>query len=246
MLSVRRGTHHDDNDCTVTLASDAVRVEWQGRVVTEYAVSAFAQDYALRLTMLGAPPELIEDALHMALDELAHARDATAVADAAGADGTRVFDPFTFTHEHDAHPALHVAFAAVPSLCLGEILALRVIHHLRASTTVHAAQTALDRVIADEPRHAALGWATIDWLLDSPYADDVRAGVERELPRWFATLRASYAGPVPQPHLAQVSDEDRAWGLAPVEEYAKIFEETVERDWLPRLARRGITVSSRP
>ena len=71
---------------------------------------------------------------------------------------------------------------------------------------------ALDRVIADEPRHTALGWETLDWLLEFPQADVGRDTVVRELPRWIEVLRGSFAGPHPQPHLATVTAEDCAWG----------------------------------
>ena len=226
-----------------TEASAAVRIEWQRRVATEYAVCALAQEFARRLTMFGAPPELIEQALVMALDELEHARGAVVVAAAARADGVVVFDPEAFVVESADDPAVNIAVAAVSSLCLGETLALRVVHHLRENARIVEAQQALDRVIADEPRHAALGWETLDWLLDLPQGDVVGEVVERELPRWIGTLRRSFAGLEPEPHLAALTDDDLTWGLAPVSDYRALFEETVERDWKPRLERRGFVVA---
>lgn len=224
-------------------ASDAVRIEWQRRVATEYAVCAFAQDFARRLTMFGAPSELIEQALTMALDELEHARHAVEVAAAAGAEGAVVFDPSAFAVETAEDPAVNIAVAAVSSLCLGETLALRVVHRLRSNARVTEAQRALDRVIADEPRHAALGWETLDWLLDLPQGEIVGLAVERELPRWRAELQASFAGPHSEPHLIDLTGDDLSWGLAPVSDYRAIFDETVERDWKPRLARRGFSLA---
>jgi len=224
-------------------ASEAARIDWPRRVATEYAVSAFAQDLALRLTMFGAPATFIEQALHMALDELAHATDAAAVSAAAGATTTPVFDPATFAYEREADPAFDIAVAVVPSLCLGEVLALRIIHHERAGAREPVVVAALDRVVHDEPRHAALGWQALDWLLDSPRGADVHAYVARRLPAWVEQLRRDYAGEAPLPHLAAVTDEDRAWGIAPVGEIHDIFHTTVERDWLPRLARRGFALN---
>jgi hypothetical protein len=40
-----------------------------------------------------------------------------------------------------------------------------------------------------------------------------------------------------------MSAEERAWGLAPPREYAEILARTVERDWIPRFAARGIKVN---
>ena len=224
-------------------ASDAVRIEWQRRIATEYAVCAFAQEFARRLTMFGSPPELIERALVMALDELEHARGAVVVAAAARAKGAVIFDPEEFAVESALDPAVNIAVATVSSLCLGETLALRMVHELRENARVVEAQQALDRVIADEPRHAALGWETLDWLLGLPQGDVVGEVVERELPRWIATLRGSFAGPEPEPHLTDLTEDDLAWGLAPVDDYRVWFEETVERDWKPRLARRGFAIA---
>jgi hypothetical protein len=223
-------------------ASATVRTEWQNRVAAEYSVSLLAQDYAQRLTMFGAPPELIEQALNMALDELAHARHAAAVCDVADARGDIVFDPTSYAIESANEPAVHLVVVAMPNLCLGESLALRMVHRLRQNALVPEACAALDRVIADEPRHTALGWETLDWLLELPQADLVRESVVRELPRWLEILRGSFAGPHPQPHLTTVTEEDSAWGLAPVEDYRVVFDETVERDWKPRLARRGFAL----
>jgi hypothetical protein len=101
---------------------------------------------------------------------------------------------------------------------------------------------AIDRVLDDEPRHAALGWTTLDWLLDLPQGDDVGDLVERGLPGWVDAIRASFTGDRPEPHLVDVTDADRAWGVAPATEFKAIFETTVERDWTPRLARRGFTL----
>jgi hypothetical protein len=224
-------------------ASATVRTEWQNRVAAEYSVSLLAQDYAQRLTMFGAPPELIEQALHMALDELAHARHAAAVCEVAQARGDVVFDPATYAIESASDAAVNVAVVAVPNLCLGESLALRMVHRLRENALVPEACAALDRVIADEPRHTALGWETLDWLLELPQADVVHDAVTRELPRWLDILRASFAGPHPRPHLATVSDEDCTWGLARIEDYRVVFDETMERDWKPRLARRGFALA---
>ena len=220
--------------------SDAVRIDWQRRVAAEYAVSAFAQDLALRLTMFGAPADLIEQTLTMALDELAHATGAAEVAAKAGATGSSVFDPSDYLYETDADPALHIVVAAMPSLCLGETLALRIVRHMHAGARVPVARAALDRVVRDEPRHAALGWEMLDWLLDSSHGSAVRACVERELPRWSEQLHAGFAGEHPEPHLLDLTDDDRAWGLTPVDEVRTNYATTVERAWLPRLHRRGL------
>ena len=149
------------------------------RVATEYAVSAFAQDLALRFTMFGAPSTFIEQALQMALDELAHATDAAAVAAKAGARPEHRYSiPTCSSTNASSIPRSTSRSRSCPSLCLGEVLALRIVHHERAGAREPVVVAALDRIVRDEPRHAALGWQTLDWLLASPHAAN-RARVRR-------------------------------------------------------------------
>jgi len=222
-------------------ASPAVRLEWQRRVVAEYAVCLSAQELAQRLTRFGSPPELIGGALEMALDELEHARLARGVCDAAGARGAVEFDPGAFLFESDVDRTAHIAVALVPNLCLGEVLATRINHRLRANARRPPARNALGRVAADEPRHAALGWAILDWLLTLEGSGEVRAAVSRHLPGWTASLRHSFASEGALPHLQDLTDDDLAWGLARPGDYEAVFEQTVARDLAPRLARRGFS-----
>jgi hypothetical protein len=37
-----------------------------------------------------------------------------------------------------------------------------------------------------------------------------------------------------------ITDDDRAWGLAPADDYAQILRRTFDRDYLPRFMARGI------
>ena len=73
-------------------------------------------EFARRLTMFGSPPELIERALVMALDELIMAT--VVVTTAANAIGAVIFDPEEFVVESAVDPAVNIAVATVSSLCL--------------------------------------------------------------------------------------------------------------------------------
>ena len=83
----------------------------------------------------------------------------------------------------------------------------------------------------------------LDWLLDQPYGDRVHAYVESVAPRWIASLEASFAGPNPQPHLLNVTEEDRQWGLAPIQEIHAIFHTTVARGLAFPVWRRALRFS---
>lgn len=55
-------------------------------------------------------------------------------------------------------------------------------------------------------------------------------------------IRALYAPGAGPMRRAAFADSDRAWGLIPLEEYARAVEETFERDYTPRFAAHGVKV----
>ncbi len=254
--SARRSRHHRaavDVDITadrtvgvehlVSLVrmSSAAAVEWQRRVAAEYAICWLSQEVAQRLTLIGAPPELIHDALVMALDELEHARLAATVAAALGVRQPSVFDPDAFIVEQAPTAAANLAVVIVPSLCLGETLAIR-LNQLQYGKAEHVeARQALARAAADEPRHAALGWAILDLLLDNDPTGEARPTIAQRLPRWIASLRAMFDAEHALPHLTELAPADVAWGLADPEESEAAMTRVAEQAWQPRLARRGFT-----
>ena len=96
----------------------------------------------------------------------------------------------------------------------------------------------------DEPRHAALGWQTLDWVLDSVHRERLHAFVAPELSRWTGSLRGSFAGEHAAAHLVGITEADREWGLAYVDDVREVLATTVVRDWGPCLARRGFTLAA--
>jgi hypothetical protein len=114
--------------------------------------------------------------------------------------------------------------------------------HLREPCTQPTAKAALDRILRDEVRHRDFGWDLLDWLLTID--DDVAARVTAALPDMFADLERSYGAgnEAVAADTGSMSDDDRAWGLAPPREYAEILARTFERDWVPRFAARDIVV----
>lgn len=201
---------------------------------------AMAQDFSRRLTWIGAPASLIEGALVMALDELEHGVAAQEVLESTGSSELVNFDPASFKLYRSDDPTVDLALMAVSNLCLGETLAVRVSRGLRDNAVVGSAALALDRVVTDEPRHAALGWQTLDWLLGGPEEEKVRRTITDHLPSWICDYRQAFAGVEVEPHLRNLRSQDLEWGLASPEFHREAFERTLVRDWAPRLARRGI------
>lgn len=222
-----------------TPASDLVRAEWRARIAAEYGSAAITQHLVLWLIQLGAPPDVIDDGLRIVKDELEHARLSHEVYAAAGGGAPPALDrdALGLVRRPDVPLELDVLRNAVQVFALGETVAVPLFKHLRAQCTVAAARAALDRILRDEVRHRDFGWTLLDWLATTPLAGELPQLVVADLPVMFAQLERSYGDPGGAPAL---SAGDRAWGLAPVDEYAAILRRTFERDYLPRFTARGI------
>ncbi|MFT3775642.1 MAG: hypothetical protein QM820_60620 [Minicystis sp.] len=139
--------------------------------------------------------------------------------------------------EHD------VLRAGVEIFCLNETVAVPLFRALRASARVPVARHTLDQVLRDEVRHRDFGWLLLDWLLTLPSAPRLRAILDAELPLMLARVRANYTPP-PGADPAELTDDERAWGLMPSADYGEILLRAVERDYVPRFAKRGIDATA--
>jgi hypothetical protein len=230
-------------------ATDRVREEWRARIAAEYTSAAITQHLVLWLIQAGAPPDVIEQGLVIVGDELVHSRMSHEVYVAAG--GTL---PPSIVREHlglarSAESGVHslehdILGVAVRVFCLGETVAVPLFRHLRERCTVPVARESLDRILRDEVRHRDFGWDLLDWLCASPIADEVAPRVAAALPAMFGELEQSYGvgNPVIASDDGGMTEVERAWGLAPPREYAEILAATVEKDYRPRFAARGVVI----
>jgi hypothetical protein len=222
-----------------------VRHEWRARIAAEYTSAAIAQQVTLWLIQAGAPPDLIDAGLAIVKDELEHSRLSHEVYVAAG--GT---EPPALVREQlglerrSQVLELDLLAAIVQVFCLGETVAVPLFRHLREPCTEPAAREALDRILRDEVRHRDFGWDTLDWLFTTTIADQIIAWVTEQWPAMRAELVRSYGtdNPVVAADRAELAAVEVAWGLAPPRDYATILERTVEKDYRPRFASRGINI----
>jgi hypothetical protein len=218
--------------------SDRVRAEWRARIAAEYTSAAVTQHLTLWLIQAGAPPDLIDAGLTIVADELVHSRLSHEVYTAAGGNQPPAIDrdalALARTSERLDHDILRVA---VRVFCLGETVAVPLFKHMRERCTVAVARDALDRILRDEVRHRDFGWDLLDWL-DQP------ALVAPQLPAMLAELAATYGtdNPAVSGDDGQITDDDRAWGLAPPRDYAHILARTIDKDFRPRFAARNIAI----
>lgn len=218
-----------------------VREEWRARIAAEYTSAAITQHLVLWLIQAGAPPDLIDAGLAIVADELAHSRLSHEVYEAAGGEAPPALERDALGLRRAEEVLEHdVLRACVRVFCLGETVAVPLFRHLRERCTEAAARAALDRILRDEVRHRDFGWDLLDWLITLD--EDTPARVTAALPGMLAELEVSYgaANDAVAADDGAMPDAERAWGLAPPREYAEILARTVERDFAPRFAARGI------
>jgi hypothetical protein len=222
-------------------ASERVRAEWRARIAAEYGSAAITQHLVLWLIQLGAPPDVIDDGLRIVKDELEHSRlsHETYLAAGGGPPAALDRDNLGLVRRPDIELELDVLRAGLQVFALGETVAVPLFKHLRDRCTAAPARAALDRILRDEVRHRDFGWTLLDWLATTPLAAELPRLVAAELPLMFRVLEHNY-GDAGTGLAVAITDDDRAWGLAPANEYADVLRRTFDRDYLPRFTARGI------
>jgi hypothetical protein len=226
-------------------ATERVRQEWRARIAAEYTSAAITQQLVLWLIQAGAPPDLIEAGLAIVNDELVHSRMSFEVYTEAGGTQPPAIDrtQLCIARETDVLE-LDILRSAVRVFCLGETVAVPLFKHLRERCTEAPARAALDRILRDEVRHRDFGWDLLDWLCASPIGEQVPQLVAAQLPAMFTELEHSYGtrNPTIASDDGEMTEAERAWGLAPPREYAEILAQTIEKDYRPRFAARGVSL----
>lgn len=222
-------------------ASNQVRDEWLRRVQAEYTSAAITQHLGLWLIQAGTSPDLIKLSLRIVTDELVHARLSHETYRRAGGTNPPALVREQLGLSRNLYDSLEadIARICISVFCLGETVAVPLFRRLREGATVPVARRALDRILRDEVRHRDFGWLLLDWLLEQPYAEQVRQLAQEELPTMFATLAHNYGATKKNP-TKQIDEADRVWGLMSSADYAAAVFKTVERDWAARFAARGI------
>ncbi|HEY5950319.1 MAG TPA: ferritin-like domain-containing protein, partial [Kofleriaceae bacterium] len=216
------------------VTTERVKQEWRARIAAEYTSAAITQQLVLWLIQAGAPPDLIDAGLAIVADELAHSRMSHEVYTEAGGSEPPAIDrtQLGIARASDLLE-LDILHTAVRVFCLGETVAVPLFRHLRERCTEATARAALDRILRDEVRHRDFGWDMLDWLCASPIGEHVPRLVAEQLPAMLAELEQSYgtANPTVAGDDGEMTEAERAWGLAPPREYAAILAQTIEKDY---------------
>ncbi|HVY49853.1 MAG TPA: ferritin-like domain-containing protein [Minicystis sp.] len=166
-------------------AREALAAAWSADGLLEHASVAAFSRFSLELMALGAPRDLVRGAHEAALDEVRHAELCFALASAyAGA----AVEPERLDVGVDLDLARDLASLAVRAFdegCVGETIAAIVAAEQLAHATDPAVRAALERISADEARHAELAWRTAAWAVEVG-GHEVVGALERALARALA------------------------------------------------------------
>lgn len=166
--------------------AQALADAWLADAAAEHAsVAAFGR-VAMELMAVGAPPQLLDDTLRAAQDEIRHARACYGMASRFT---PTIQGPGPLPAASPRTPTLvQVAVDAFLEGCIGETTAALVAERGAALATDHHTRDLLTGIAADEAEHAALAWRTVKWALEHGGAE-----VAGALRRAFADLpKASF------------------------------------------------------
>ncbi|MFN7147029.1 MAG: hypothetical protein ACK4YP_24870, partial [Myxococcota bacterium] len=132
---------------------------WLRQAREEHAsVAAFAR-FTLQLLALGAPADLVADAVAAQADELRHA--AMALARAGGG----ALGPMDLAGEDGPATLVAVAVATAREGCIGETAAVHAAIEAAAAATDPEERRLWRAIVRDETRHAALAWRFLRWAV---------------------------------------------------------------------------------
>lgn len=189
----------------------ALAAAWRADALEEHASIASFQRFGLELMAFGAPPELVTASLQAAADEVRHASLCFGLA--TQLDGVAQGPSQLDLSGLELAPNLQAAVAAaIAEGCVGETIAAAHAGAAARATRDPALGAVLERIAADESRHAQLAWQFVRWACETGGAA-VRAQAA-------ASFAAALAAP-PQPRAADrlvhgVPDPElRRWGRLP-------------------------------
>jgi len=149
--------------------------EWLEAAQAEHASIASFARFALQLAAVGAPPDLLADAHHAALDEIEHARISYAIASAYAGEPLGP-DRLPLGELGVAVDLATMARETFEDGCVAETVAALEASEKAAVETDEVLRQALLRIAEDEGRHAALAWQAVAWALRTG-GDDVRSAL---------------------------------------------------------------------
>jgi hypothetical protein len=218
---------------------DHVRAEWRARVVAEHRSGRITHAMVLALRDVDAPAALQAAARRIEQDERDHSALSRKVYARAGGDAAdvnlrrEVHGPYAPPYTNPLHRALELSASVY---CCGETVAVPLFLTMLRGAIQPLAVSTLQRILKDEGRHRAFGWASLKALLRLGGAD-ARAFLLPRVPMYVSGVVDAYTAPS-----RRLSAVERAWGMLPPQDYAGIVREAARKVIIPRFAAAGFPV----
>jgi len=118
--------------------------------------------------MGGAPAELLNDAQLAAADEIRHAQICFSFAAAFGSESP---SPSAFPFDSKASASIDTDLAGMAAAtaregCVNETISASMMAVAASQAKDPAVRSAMESIVEDESRHAALAWRTVKWALE--------------------------------------------------------------------------------
>lgn len=177
---------------------EALAAAWLADALDEHAaVAAFAR-FTLHLLALGAPPELLRAAHRASLDEVTHAELCFGLASAYA--GRRLgAGPLDTTGAMTRTSRRKAVLDTIREGCIGETINAMVLLAAATRCEDHVVTKVLQRIAADEMRHAGLAWRFVRWAIQD--RDQLKGDVRMAFDEAIANIPPPVSG----------RDDDRAW-----------------------------------
>lgn len=137
---------------------------WLEVAAMEHASVASFAAFTFQLLALGAPADLLRDTQQAALDEVEHARIAYGVASACLGEPVGP-GPLDMRGATPSFALAEVVRGLVREACVGETIGAAEAAEAARRCVDPTLRAALERIAADEARHAALAWRSLRWML---------------------------------------------------------------------------------
>jgi len=170
-----RVTAPDSNELSALECARLAAYYGRAAQLEHASIAAFAR-FALQLLSLGAPPQLVQDATSAMADETAHAQLCFELA-SRYAGGTLGPGPLVIDGAMTPTFLPEVVQLVIEEGCIGETVAALEAEEAAAHATEPSIRQAMQRIAADERRHADLAWRFLKWALeqDDSLRDQVQA-----------------------------------------------------------------------
>jgi hypothetical protein len=211
---------------------------WARAALLEHASIAAFSRFVLQLLSLAAPADLVDGAERAMADEIAHARACFALASSYGA---TLLGPGRLPTADCLGPCdlETVTRMVVREGCIGETLAAIEAAEALGHAQNESVRGALERIVADETRHAELAWRFIRWALERD--PSLASAVSSEL---AAEERFRDAANVPTDQFSEASAKLAAHGVLPNGHGARLAARAVREVVRPLLQQ--VLEESRP